>query len=1162
MDGKRLVKGLLAIGLWALLACVVQIPATTLLEARRDTMLASERKLEHQGPDLGTPFPALRASEAEGVELRVPLAVRELVKPGHSGLPREEEPVTVGVPLPEEAAVTGVAELAVEGVATYQIRPLAYWPASGHLKWVLLDFPITLDALEQGRVHLVRSQGVAPEGRIAVDRGTHILVDTGPMKVWLAKQGTGLVRRVKVDGEILVDGEDAFRLEALGLEGESFPAVVSPGTQVEVIETGPQKGVVRAVGSHVSSSGDHLMDFELRFTAFRGKRFLRVEYTLKNASKDHPRHIRHRGIRLDLATALGEGKEVTFPLHDDPWRHREPLAPGDEAYYYCAYNDSRQEGAKQVRRDWPYDGWVPPIEYDFETDRFLEEGYRIVKNGEPVRPQTSASEFNDVTYVDLADSRGAGAYASIRFGTRYWPISYEGRGDGTLSVGLFSDRIQHEFTVNYYQHETRELVLGFHATPESAFPRAHMESYPLMARVTDVDYLNRCEALTDKLVSMEEMNAFFEEVGLDARVAPDNEPFKIVRYWNAGQGGGLNQLDETYHGLVRFWRTGDSGAFLQAKCWADYRADWAVIHTDDFVYAQNGDPRFPLYYPVNSQDFLTTRDHIFDNQHRHTRGLPLMYYFTGNDRYLRAFLEDTEVVTFSDRVELHYLNSRIQSKLLHLGTLAYRILSEVDPIIRFEETSPFSREEIYERMRGYLRAILDARYDMSRKCDGHQPKGWSDEPGQSVHDPRRFWFAGGDRDRNVEPKFTVFSLFPDALWNYHQNAEPYDSNLGEVRARILDLAHYFWHYLFSDCPEDPAYASVGDLLYTLFDGSCEIPETPECADGDDFHPAYQLLTFAYRVSGNPTFLHRGVRFMIGQHETGYQLLPLTSYRTDFQNFVHTYMEADLDGPVTSELRLSMSDEGQLAARWTTDELSTGQVLFWEDPSDRRETELEEEPGRAHLAFLPDLEPLVPYRYQAMNRDLRGNWSASRVRTFGFDDFRADTLGAYERVERRGARIEFDRAAGAVRFTGAPGSRAVLTLERPRGELNGAVAFDFRPGRALDSDASLSILLIQDAENYYELTAFAGGEGRDGMRLRKVVSGATVKGAGSPRRPLRKEDLRGRFIFARRLFGVEERGSDNSFGVNTPRADPLAVRTVSIVLRSLEGSLEGLLIETD
>src|SRR4051794_1450871 len=73
--------------------------------------------------------------------IEVPLIVQESLYPGSvAGLTRTSEPVTVGIPLPDnpDQGATNVKQLSIRGAPVGQFRVLGKWP-SGRIKWVLVD---------------------------------------------------------------------------------------------------------------------------------------------------------------------------------------------------------------------------------------------------------------------------------------------------------------------------------------------------------------------------------------------------------------------------------------------------------------------------------------------------------------------------------------------------------------------------------------------------------------------------------------------------------------------------------------------------------------------------------------------------------------------------------------------------------------------------------------------------------------------------------------------------------------------------------------------------------------------------------------------------------------------------------------------------------------
>ncbi len=63
-------------------------------------------------------------------QVSVPLTVQEALYAGAptSGINRTQDPVTVGVPLPDSAAITTTSQLGLTGASAGQFRALGRWP--------------------------------------------------------------------------------------------------------------------------------------------------------------------------------------------------------------------------------------------------------------------------------------------------------------------------------------------------------------------------------------------------------------------------------------------------------------------------------------------------------------------------------------------------------------------------------------------------------------------------------------------------------------------------------------------------------------------------------------------------------------------------------------------------------------------------------------------------------------------------------------------------------------------------------------------------------------------------------------------------------------------------------------------------------------------------
>src|SRR3984957_19959094 len=80
----------------------------------------------------------LSAPAMAGAQMNIPLIIQESRAPGTTGVPRSQDPVTVGIPLPDSAAIRDATQLGLAGTSAGQFRVLGRWP-SGNAKWILVD---------------------------------------------------------------------------------------------------------------------------------------------------------------------------------------------------------------------------------------------------------------------------------------------------------------------------------------------------------------------------------------------------------------------------------------------------------------------------------------------------------------------------------------------------------------------------------------------------------------------------------------------------------------------------------------------------------------------------------------------------------------------------------------------------------------------------------------------------------------------------------------------------------------------------------------------------------------------------------------------------------------------------------------------------------------
>src|SRR5262249_36799376 len=115
---------------------------------------------------------------APSLRLKVQLAIQEAIFSDTRGLSRHQEPVTVGIPLPDSAGIKETSELGLDGATVGQFRALGRWP-SGNLEWVLVDTQADVAVSTISRsVSLTTGSGDFGGPRLATDEGSTIAITT------------------------------------------------------------------------------------------------------------------------------------------------------------------------------------------------------------------------------------------------------------------------------------------------------------------------------------------------------------------------------------------------------------------------------------------------------------------------------------------------------------------------------------------------------------------------------------------------------------------------------------------------------------------------------------------------------------------------------------------------------------------------------------------------------------------------------------------------------------------------------------------------------------------------------------------------------------------------------------------------------------------------
>lgn len=248
--------------------------------------------------------------------LNIPLTVENSTP----DLVRTSEPVTIGIPLPEEAQITDVGALALVASdgrpVPAQFSPLARWHAplddlSKPLRWVLVDFRADVAPYASSMYSLTdEKENPTPADPVRLtSRENALVVDTGVAE-FLVK-GTifnffdkvVLKRYGGLKQATVLSQNGKGGLELRDAQGKIFNSLNQPPESVEVEETGPLRTVIRVRGVFRSSSGDYFAEalknspdyprftqpyehsffyYDCRMHFYAGKSYVRILLTIEN----------------------------------------------------------------------------------------------------------------------------------------------------------------------------------------------------------------------------------------------------------------------------------------------------------------------------------------------------------------------------------------------------------------------------------------------------------------------------------------------------------------------------------------------------------------------------------------------------------------------------------------------------------------------------------------------------------------------------------------------------------------------------------------------------------------------------------------------------------------------------------------------------------------
>ena len=569
-------------------------------------------------------------------QLPVTLTTQEALLPEVHGIDRVNEPVSVGLPLPDSAGITSANQLGCSGSRVCQFRWLASWP-DGHWKWVQFDYQASLRA---GRMDtstsLIGGTG-NPGANLAIDSdpenpnaGT-ITVDTGVggCRFIVQKATFDVLHSVVCRGKTIVAG-GGVGLELMGPAFDSAPTATcvfnstcatsyrstnDKKSQCLIEENGPAQVAIKCTGSLRDMAGNKYMGFLVRMHFYLGKQRVKVIVTLKNADDGGSGSFAvsykgYQSLELRLATTLTGKTTWAFGRGTSISNRGSFTAGGQSAYIY--------QGYASTYLDSGYCAGAPDAASDVARTSvggscaYAQNGSIVVDHkGEVVGSEgDTAASVGWANVTDASDGRG------IEIGADYmaanFPRSLQITDSGKeVRIGISPDQSLWTASCNgevpacrkiYYQawpaYKVSDLDLIFHDSDLGSAGEANeflKMQYHLIARAPIAHY-NNSNVFTYPIVSAAEEDQFMQTV--NPRFVPgslkDMVPksgclqtsdscFYMPRFYGWAAGGDSNQIESRYANLVHRWLArGLTGRYVFVSWFVRFQEQFAWPRAEAF----------------------------------------------------------------------------------------------------------------------------------------------------------------------------------------------------------------------------------------------------------------------------------------------------------------------------------------------------------------------------------------------------------------------------------------------------------------------------------------------------------------------------------------------------------------------------------------------------
>ena len=609
--------------------------------------------------------------------LDIPLSITD-----YAGIDRIGEPVSSGIPLPQDVNIISVDSLQVtdsdNNPIPAQFRILSRWhgkvdETTKPIKWVLADFQADVPAEGTATYHLTdQGTGNIAETNLEIqDDDDNITVSTGKAIFKIRKTGFNLLDQVLIDSDDdgTVDDEVVSSSLQNGIfidhNGALFSSALDLNPDISIEESGPLRVVLKVKGTHALSSGGTKLHYTIRLHFYNNKQFVRVLYTLENHKKyrttyrtDSYQYDLFDNLFLRLEGNFSPPVTTTIANYDDinGSKNLNPITPTLSIYSDISDSDT---DVYRLIQNWHE---TDPSPYD-QSKNFY---YQISKNNN----NSGLGKVRTIGYFDRSDSN-CGMTVGIRDFWQNFPMAISSAGS-TINVELWPVEGSGPWRSNVSsvleggRHKTHEILFYFHkGNAESANSEKLVRAgqKPLLALATPSWYAET-KAISPVMVEKRDWNdpnvldpglsegfnryERLQEVKWNREVADaygshGKESLLTFRERSGGMYGWFNfgdihwadgycslHYDWPWSMLFHFLRTGERGAFdIGADC-ARHRKDIDQCHTLT-------DPRGGLQFYEKGE--YHGNGYAQESSHTWVQGLLLYWALTGDQHAYESALE-------------------------------------------------------------------------------------------------------------------------------------------------------------------------------------------------------------------------------------------------------------------------------------------------------------------------------------------------------------------------------------------------------------------------------------------------------------------------------------------------------------------------------------------